>query len=208
MTFRFYTPLQLHCRWKTRKYRMVGERYRLIRQMGRGSSGLVHLAIDIKTNTHYAVKEVCKFIRSEKKRKTTKTFNQESKIMKELNHKHIIQLKEIIEDSDSIFLVMELAQQAIMEIVPHSFTKPYSNNECREYFKQILDSVDYLHQHGVIHGDIKPENILLTNQKTVKLIDFGNATRISDLERPGFTTGSPAFMAPELLKKGKLHMKR
>lgn len=96
---------------------------------------------------------------------------------------------------------MELAQQAIMEIVPHSFTKPYSNHECREYFKQILDSVDYLHQHGVIHGDIKPENILLTNQKTVKLIDFGNATRISDLERPGFTTGSPAFMAPELLKK-------
>ncbi|KAI9250786.1 kinase-like domain-containing protein [Sporodiniella umbellata] len=199
MIFRFYSPLQLHCRWKTRKYRTVGGRYRLIRQMGRGSSGLVHLALDIKTNEHCAVKELCKFVRTEKKRKTTKTVNEESRIMKGLKHDNIIQLKDVIEDADSIFLVMELAHQVIMDIVPHATTQPYSNQQCKRYFEQILDSVDYLHQRGVIHGDIKSENIMLTNQNTVKLIDFGNAAHISDMERRA--VGSPAFMAPELLKK-------
>lgn len=60
-----------------------------------------------------------------------------------------------------------------------------------------------VHQHDIIHRDIKPENILLSNQ-TIKLVDFGSATRIS--EKISSHIGSPAFMAPELLKKGKRNM--
>lgn len=94
MPFWFYTPLYLHCRWKTRKYRMIGNRYRLIRQIGRGSTGLVYLAIDIKTHTRCAIKEICK----QKNR-------QESSILKELGpHKNIIGFIEVIEDSGSIYL--------------------------------------------------------------------------------------------------------
>ncbi|KAG0791525.1 hypothetical protein G6F16_003454 [Rhizopus arrhizus] len=191
MPFWFYTPLYLHCRWKTRKYRMIGNRYRLIRQIGRGSTGLVYLAIDIKTHTRCAIKEICK----QKNR-------QESSILKELGpHKNIIGFIEVIEDSGSIYLVMEMAKKgAIMDIVPHSLTEPYSNHQCKHLFKQLVNAVYHLHQRGIIHGDIKPENILLTNHQTVRLIDFGNASRISDMTAK-ITTGSPAFMAPELLKK-------
>ncbi|KAG1462275.1 hypothetical protein G6F46_003546 [Rhizopus delemar] len=189
MTFCFYSPFQFYY-YQRKSSRVIGERYRLIQQIGRGSSGLVHLAY--KNCTRYAIKEIP---RSHKKQQ-----NLEIGILKELKpHKNIIQFFEIIEESNSIFLVMEMVQQGpVMDIVPYSFTKPYSNTQCKHLFKQLIDAIDHLHQQGILHGDIKPENILLTNNQTIKLIDFGNASHISD---KASHIGSPAFMAPELLKK-------
>lgn len=119
---------------------------------------------------------------------------------------------------------MEYAENGIvMDVTPHSVTKSFSDTQCRIIFKQLVAAVSHLHQNGIIHRgrhpwkkkilfrtayltscsliDIKPQNLLLSNENIVKLIDFGNATVVTD-SLAGYNTGTPAFMAPELLKKG------
>jgi serine/threonine protein kinase len=210
--------------WK-RKRHYIGGRYQLLYEIGQGASGTVHLALDIKTNQHYAIKELNKSrlqrqLKSEllwgprsnaaKKRK----LNQESLTIQEIEilkqvpqHKNIIQFITALEDpfyEDSIFIVTEIAKKGVvMDIVPHSVSKPYSDDQCRNIFKQLVNAVDHLHKHDIVHRDIKPQNLLMSNNNIVKLIDFGNATKVTDMPRKtSSSVGSPAFMAPELLKKG------
>lgn len=97
---------------------------------------------------------------------------------------------------------MEYAEKGVvMEIAPHSVSEPLSDSQCRKVFKQLAEAVDHIHKSGVVHRDIKPQNLLLSKDNTVKLIDFGNAIFVPDTISYS-STGTPAFMAPELLKKG------
>lgn len=101
-----------------------------------------------------------------------------------------------------IYAVMEYAEKGVvMDIAPHSVSESLSNNQCRKVFKQLTEAVDHIHKSGVVHRDIKPQNLLFSKDNTVKLIDFGNAIFVSDTISYS-STGTPAFMAPELLKKG------
>ncbi|KAI7896323.1 kinase-like domain-containing protein [Mucor mucedo] len=231
---RWFNTLQLHRRWKqskTQHKRTVNGKYKLLHEIGQGASGIVHLAVDTKTNVRYAIKELSKSklqrqyhsellrqsgpagIAQSKKRKLNHHDNEtikelyieESNLLKKLApHENIIKFVEVIEDveyNDSIFIaVMEYAENGIvMDVTPHSVTKALSDTKCRIIFKQLVAAVTHLHQNGIIHRDIKPQNLLLSNENIVKLIDFGNATIVT--ESLGYTTGTPAFMAPELLKK-------
>ena len=74
-------------------------------------------------------------------------------------------------------------------------------NECviAIYIFQVLQGLDYLHSQGIIHRDIKGANILITNDGTVKLADFGVATRLSESQKQDTTKGSPYWMAPEMI---------
>lgn len=117
---------------------------------------------------------------------------------------------------------MEYAENGIvMDVTPHSVTESFSDTQCRNVFKQLVEAVNHLHTNGIVHRgkkkkwnaikssdtkrftllDIKPQNLLLSSDNLVKLIDFGNATTVSDTLSYN-STGTPAFMAPELLKKG------
>ncbi|KAI9480661.1 MAG: kinase-like domain-containing protein [Benjaminiella poitrasii] len=156
-----------------------------------------------------------------KKRKLNSNFQQqkmneetliirETDILKQLpKHTNIIKFVEVLQDpkyEDSIFIVTEFAEKGVvMDVVPYSTTKPYSDAQCRHIFKQLVGAVDHLHQNNMIHGDIKPQNLILTNDDSVKLIDFGSAACITNILDYGYRSsgslGSPAFMAPELLKK-------
>ncbi|KAI9269541.1 kinase-like domain-containing protein [Helicostylum pulchrum] len=192
----FNTPLQLHRRWKETKNQQNNKRciqgqYKLLHEIGHGASGIVHLAVDIKTNVRYAgINEL---------------FIEESNLLKKLApHENIVRFIKVIEDPnyvDSIFIVMEYAENGIvMDVTPHSVTESFSDTQCRNVFKQLVEAVNHLHTNGIVHRDIKPQNLLLSSDNLVKLIDFGNATTVSDTLSYN-STGTPAFMAPELLKK-------
>ncbi|KAI9340122.1 kinase-like domain-containing protein [Pilaira anomala] len=243
----FNSPLELHRKWKNNRLnlRCIDGQYKLLQEIGHGASGIVHLAVDIKTNIRYAIKELNKpklqrqyhselmrqshpairrhlsdpsiedtltLLGVAKRRKLSHPnppssilLDTESKVLKDLSpHENIIQFIKVIEDSnypDSIFIVMEYAEKGVvMDVTPHSVTKPFPDTLSRTLFKQLVNAVDHLHQNGIIHRDIKPQNLLLSSDKHVKLIDFGNATIVSDT--PSYnSTGTPAFMAPELLKR-------
>lgn len=131
--------------------------------------------------------------------------------MKKLDHPNIVTLVEVLDDpqGDSLYMILEWCGMGA--IMPASLddsheSKPngdggsrYTAEQCRLYFRDMILGIEYLHSQGVIHRDIKADNLLLDEDDVLKIADFG----VSELLDPGNDTitknaGSPAYMAPEL----------
>lgn len=131
-------------------------------------------------------------------------------ILKKLHHPHVVKLIEVLDDpsKDSLYMVFEYCPDGtIIDIRLHHQTEPLPEDVARFYFVQILMGIEYLHENEIVHRDIKPDNILLSDdRKTCKIVDFG----VSEMfHKPGDDTmqksaGSPAFMSPELCTAGHL----
>lgn len=127
-------------------------------------------------------------------------------IMKKLDHPNIVSLIEVLDDpdSDSLYMILEYcAKGAIMSSDPCDVLtctqSPYTEEQCRLYFRDMILGIEYLHSQGIIHRDIKADNILLDEDDVVKIADFG-VSEILDPDNDIITktAGSPAYMAPEL----------
>lgn len=129
----------------------------------------------------------------------TKFIPREVKAMMELDHPHIIKLHETIEDSDRFFFVTELAEGGdLLDSINGS--GPLTDSEAKRLFRQLVEAVAYCHSRGVIHRDLKCENILLSKEKNIKVADFGFARNLSDMSKLLSThCGSYAYAAPEIL---------
>ncbi|KIS66692.1 uncharacterized protein UMAG_04755 [Mycosarcoma maydis] len=129
-------------------------------------------------------------------------------ILKKLHHPHVVQLFEVLDDpaKDNLYMVFEYCPDGtVIDVKPNEKTEPLPEDVARLYFVQILMGIEYLHENEIVHRDIKPDNILLSdNRKTCKIVDFG----VSEMFlKPGDDTmqksaGSPAFMSPELCTAG------
>ncbi len=156
--------------------------YEILAPLGAGGSGEVYKARDTRDHREVAIKLI---VKSEG----------EARAAAALNHPHICTLYDVGPN----YLVMEL-----IEGVP--LRGPLSLQETLRFASEICDALDYARQHGVIHGDLKPSNILVT-QQGIKLLDFGlarvavgpdDATQ-TQMTQAGAVMGTPAYMAPEQL---------
>ncbi|CAG9971821.1 unnamed protein product [Clonostachys byssicola] len=131
---------------------------------------------------------------------------EEVAIMKKLNHPNLVQLIEVLDDpeEDSLYMVMEMCKKGVvMQVGLDETAKPYSEETCRHLFRDLVLGIEYLHAQGVIHRDIKPDNLLLSEDDVLKVVDFGVSQMF---EKPGpmrtaKSAGSPAFLPPELCGK-------
>ncbi|KAI0180819.1 Pkinase-domain-containing protein [Hypoxylon sp. FL1284] len=128
---------------------------------------------------------------------------EEIAIMKKLNHPNLVQLIEVLDDpeNDSLYMVLEMCKKGvIMKVGLEDQADPYDDERCRYWFRDLILGIEYLHAQGVVHRDIKPDNLLLTEDDVLKIVDFG----VSEIfEKPGDmmtskAAGSPAFLPPEL----------
>ncbi|KAG0283378.1 hypothetical protein BGZ96_012261 [Linnemannia gamsii] len=210
------------------------KQYILIKEIGKGAFGKVHLAQDENTNIRYAVKEFSKSkLRKKDKANLFKLgprgrgrgrrgpeapspltsesspldlIRGEVAILKKLHHPNIVKLYEVLDVSaeDSMYMVFEYCEKGVL--MPVSLTEKYENvfsdAECRDVFQQMILGIEYLHEHDIIHRDIKPDNLLRSGDGTVKIVDFGVSEMFNkkgdDLTKK--SAGSPAFMAPELCR--------
>ncbi len=178
----------------------------ILKTLGSGYSGKVKLGQDKDSKQLYALK----ILNSENKHieKIKTTLKNECDIMKNLNHVNVVKFIDIRDDGhytsksgkekQVVYAIIELANKGeIFEVLYN--VGPFNENLARFYFKQLVDALEYLHQHNVAHRDLKPENLLLDDNLNLKLADFGFATMINENKKNTTKLGTERYMAPELL---------
>lgn len=170
--------------------------YRLIRLLGRGASGEVHLGEHIHLQTFAAIK----LLHDKGNLSTTdkEEFIKEAQIIAKLHHQHIVRVLDFAFTAQGIpFLVMEYAAQGSLRQRHPPGTQP-PLLAIVAYLKHISAALTYVHQAGVTHADIKPENMLLGDANQLLLGDFGIATLSRSTTQ--LICGTPAYMAPEQIQ--------
>ncbi|KAK1827916.1 kinase-like domain-containing protein [Podospora conica] len=128
---------------------------------------------------------------------------EEIAIMKKLAHPNLVQLIEVLDDplEDSLYMVLEMCKKGVvMKVGLNETAEPYKEEDCRCWFRDLILGIEYLHSQGVVHRDIKPDNLLLTEDDVLKIVDFGVSEMFEkdDEMRTAKPAGSPAFLPPEL----------
>jgi [calcium/calmodulin-dependent protein kinase] kinase len=145
---------------------------------------------------------------------------EEIAIMKKLDHNNLVSLIEVLDDptEDSLYMVLEMCKKGvIMKVGLNEQADPYAPEDCRLWFRDMILGIEYrefpftgytfckaliaqVHAQGVIHRDIKPDNLLLTADNVLKIVDFGVSEMFEKESnmRTAKSAGSPAFLPPEL----------
>lgn len=181
-------------------YKLINK-YKVVRELGKGSFGEVYLCTDEETGAQYAMKMLNR-PKDQWNDDSSSSIKQEIAIMKRLKHQNIVSLIEVIDDPTQrkIFLIQEFMEGGpLMDDCENCDILPVPL--ARKYFRDILRGVCYLHSEGIIHRDIKPQNMLLSGDGTVKIADFGAAVFTLGMAKVAYG-GTPAFMAPELFQTG------
>lgn len=171
--------------------------------LGKGSYAVVNVAYSKKLKRQVAIKIILK--KKAPQDYITKFLPREISVMKQIKHPNIIGLYEAIETNSRIFLVMDMADGG--DLLDYIKTNgAVCEPEARKFFRQLVNAAEYLHNLGVVHRDLKCENILLDRGKNILLSDFGFA-RAQPIEndtgkrRLSMTfCGSYAYAPPEILR--------
>jgi serine/threonine protein kinase len=182
--------------------RQLGK-YPIVRQIGKGATSRVYLARDPLSERDVAIKVFLfdEHADRQTERMMHKAFVAEASLAGKLNHPHIVEIIDAVVEPDHSYLVMEYVPGSTLEA--HSDVRsllPLS--KVVEIIFKCIRALEYAFQHGVIHRDIKPGNILLSADGETKVGDFGASFQ----QRPGLETtqltgvGSPAYMSPEQIR--------
>ncbi|KAI8393515.1 kinase-like domain-containing protein [Radiomyces spectabilis] len=178
------------------KQREIGD-YVLGRTIGRGASGRVKLAVNRHTGEQVAIKMIarCHLIGS-----TEKAVQRELAVLQLLNHPHLVQLKQVLQDSTYVYFVMEYLEGGeLFHLLAQRGRLP--ENEAKCLFRQLAQALAWCHAHHISHRDLKPENVLLDKtQKLIKIADFGMAAMQVPNAHLKTSCGSPHYASPEIVR--------
>jgi len=171
-------------------------RYRLDKVIGSGGMGVVHAGYDTVLERPVAFKQLFAHLVTEPEQ--NQRFRQEATALAALNHNHIVGIYDLLEESGSFWIVMELLTGGSLGDRLRERT-PMAIAYCIDVICKIADGLGYAHSVGMVHRDVKPMNILFTENGVPKLADFGNAKIAvpSVHTQHGVTLGSPIYMSPE-----------
>jgi serine/threonine protein kinase len=174
---------------------VLGNRYRILREVGAGGMAKVYLAEDITENELVAVKVL--YPQFSQDISFIQRFNREAKLASTLTDPHIVRVLDYGADRDLQYLVMEYVEGQDL----HAKLKEKGAFEWRyalELLDQLATALEHAHLHGVVHRDIKPQNLMLNDDGLLKVLDFGIARipTLPSLTQSGFI-GSPYYASPE-----------
>jgi serine/threonine protein kinase/tetratricopeptide (TPR) repeat protein len=179
--------------------------YRIRRKIGQGAMGVVYEGWDSRLERAVAIKTIDE---AHESREARRSLWREARSLARVNHPHVCQVYDVLEESDGLVLVMELLEgQSLADLL---LTGTINASEALSIVRQMLQALQALHDLGIVHRDLKPSNVFLTRHG-VKLLDFGIArttdaaltgdsheTRTAvSLIGPGVLVGTPLYMSPE-----------
>jgi len=181
---------------------LIGHRYRVLRKIGEGGMAVVHVAVDEKLGRDIAIKILKE--RFETHDEIRVRFQHEARAISSFDHPNILKIYDFSgEDSRQLWIVTELIHgrnlAQILETTPSGWLHPII---AASIVREICRALSSAHEHGVVHRDVKPENVMITHHGTVKLMDFGIAKiqRITSMTQTGMFMGSPSYMSPEQVR--------
>jgi eukaryotic-like serine/threonine-protein kinase len=180
-------------------------KYQITKELGKGATSVVYLAVDPFANRKVAVKVVQREVLGDKEhgRRFRKLFLTEASLAGKLSHPHIAAIFDAVADEEGSYIVMEYVEGGTLE----QYTKIDNLlpiNKTIEIVFKCCKALDYAHRHGVIHRDIKPANVLLSKDTDIKISDFGAALTTASETTQVTGIGSPAYMSPEQVQEQQL----
>ena len=188
---------------------MIGKtisHYKITEELGRGGMGEVYLAEDTKLNRQVALK----FLPHRDRRpRSHERFEREAQAAAALNHPNIVTIYEIGEHEGQVFIAMEYVEgQTLKDIISVRTgrdlslpiaPRPLPIAQVLEIATQLTSGLAAAHAKGIVHRDVKPQNILIDKDNRVKILDFGLAKLkgISSLTKESSTLGTVHYMSPE-----------
>ncbi|MDA0282590.1 MAG: serine/threonine-protein kinase [Planctomycetota bacterium] len=168
-------------------------RYELLEKVGAGSFATVYRARDTELGREVAIKQIHdQYLQMPEQ---MERYWQEAQLLAQLQHPNIITFFDI--DRERGWLIMELMQGNLADRIT---TEPLDLKSVRTSLAHCLRALKYLHSQGIVHGDVKPANMMIDSRKRIKLGDFGLSRRVSD-EDGSLLKGTTKYMAPEVMSE-------
>lgn len=176
--------------------KMIAERYQIIKSLGEGGMADVYLAVDTILNREVAIK----MLRGELSNDpvTLLRFQREANAASKLNHPNVVQVFDVGEYEGRHYIVMEHVRgRTLKQLI--QLRGALHKEEAVNIMKQVVSAVQHAHEHHIIHRDIKPQNIMIKDDGTVKITDFGIALAHDavQLTQSDSVLGSAHYLAPE-----------
>ncbi|KAG8331404.1 testis-specific serine/threonine-protein kinase 3-like [Homalodisca vitripennis] len=178
--------------------------YSLGKIIGTGSYATVKLARSERHQEYVAVKIVSKF--QAPTDYLTRFLPREIEVVKGLRHQNLIRFLQAVETTHRVYIIMEYAENGSLLDIIRKDTYIEEEPRAKNWFSQLRDALEYCHEHGVVHRDVKCENLLMNNKYDLKLSDFGFARGHMKPRSDGIPIlsetfcGSYAYASPEILK--------
>lgn len=177
-------------------------KFRIISKVGEGGMGTVYKAVHPTLKKHVIIKQ----LRISGKKTITQRFRREADLMISFRHENIVPVYDHFREGSSYYIVMEFIDGLSLEdlLEKKGALNPIAASLI---FCEVAKGLKYAHDKGVVHRDIKPDNVLISKNGEVRLVDFGIATSAEgseeELTSTGMVMGTPAYMSPEQISDSK-----
>jgi len=179
---------------------MLMMNYKFLSKLGRGSFGVVKLAIEKSTGKKVAIKILDKRKISKKEEETR--ILKEKEIIKSFDHINVIKVFNIDEDPQKIYFIMEYCEKG--ELLNYVVKKrKLDEDEASYFYFQLINGLENIHYHGICHRDLKFGNLLINSSDILKIIDFGLSNYYDNINLLSSRCGSSFYASPELISKKK-----
>ena len=176
---------------------LLNGRYRLVNQQGSGGMAVIYKATDLALGRTVAVKILRPSLTGDPE--FLKRFRQEARNVANLSHPNIVTVHDVGQDGNTHYIVMEYIDGEDLKRLIRA-TAPFSIDRALSIAIKICAGVGYAHRAGLVHADVKPQNVLVTESDNVKVTDFGIAQALAGTkprERQRVVWGSPHYFSPE-----------